>query len=189
MGALQIIKSEHRNLYRVLHVLRTVGFAMRDGSRFDSQLLGAIIDYIDAFPERFHHPKENEYLFKALRRVSSVAEETLAQLEREHHDGPEEIVRLRTALGEVDKGTPGADKLFADMLVSYAEMSMGHMHKEESIILPLAAKELSVEDWKAMDDAFADNRDPLFSEDAREEMRSLYSRIVALAPAPWGVGG
>lgn len=189
MGALQIIKSEHRNLYRVLHVLRTVGFAMRDGQRFDNQLLGAIIDYIDAFPERFHHPKENEYLFKALRRVSSVAEETLAQLEREHHDGPGEIVRLRAALAEVDKGTPGADLAFADMLVSYAEMSMGHMHKEESIILPLAAKELSVEDWKAMDDAFADNRDPLFSEDAREEMRGLYSRIVALAPAPWGVGG
>lgn len=189
MGALQIIKSEHRNLYRVLHVLRTVGYAMRDGQRFDNQLLGAIIDYIDAFPERFHHPKENEYLFKALRRVSSVAEETLAQLEREHHDGPGEIVRLRTALAEVDKGTPGADKLFADMLVSYAEMGMGHMHKEESIILPLAAKELSAEEWKTMDEAFADNRDPLFSEDAREEMRGLYSRIVALAPAPWGVGG
>lgn len=189
MGALQVIKSEHRNLYRVLHVLRTVGHAMKGGQSFDSQLLGAIIDYIDAFPERFHHPKENEYLFKALRRVSSVAEETLAQLEREHHDGPEEIARLRAALAEVDRGDEGAVTRFADMLVAYAEMSMGHMHKEESIILPLAAKELSAEDWAALDAAFADNRDPLFSEDAREEMRSLYSRIVALAPAPWGVGG
>lgn len=189
MSALQVIKSEHRNLYRVLHVLRTVGFAMRGGQAFDTALLGAIIDYIDAFPERFHHPKENEFLFKALRRVSSVAEETLAQLEKEHHEGPGEIVRLRAALAEVDQGVPGAGERFADMLVTYAEMGMSHMHKEESIILPLAAKELSAEDWAAMDAAFADNRDPLFSEDAREEMRALYSRIVTLAPAPWGVGG
>ena len=189
MSALQVIKSEHRNLYRVLHVLRSVGFAMRDGQTFDPTLLGAIIDYIDAFPERFHHPKENEYLFKALRRVSSVAEATLAELEREHHDGPGEIVRLRAALAELVQGVAGAPARFAEMLILYAEMGMAHMHKEESIILPLAAKELSAEDWAAMDAAFADNHDPLFSEDAREEMRSLYSRIVALAPAPWGVGG
>ena len=188
MGALQVIKSEHRNLYRVLHVLRTVGHAMRGGQGFDTELLGAIIDYIDAFPERFHHPKENEYLFKALRRVSSAAEETLAELEKEHHDGPEEIARLRSALAKVDQGAPGAQARFADMLVAYADMGMSHMHKEESLILPLAAKELSAEDWAAMDAAFADNRDPLFSEDAREEMRGLYSRIVALAPVPWGVG-
>ncbi|MBR9971413.1 hemerythrin domain-containing protein [Magnetospirillum sulfuroxidans] len=189
MSALQIIKSEHRNLYRVLHVLRSVGFAMRDGQSFDTALLAAIIDYIDAFPERFHHPKENEYLFKALRRVCSVAETTLAELEKEHHEGPEEIARLRAALAEIDANVAGAPARFAEMLIVYAEMSMGHMHKEESIILPLAAKELSPEDWGALDAAFADNRDPLFSEDAREEMRSLYSRIVALAPAPWGVGG
>lgn len=189
MGALQVIKSEHRNLYRVLHVLRSVGHAMGQGQSFDTGLLAAIIDYIEAFPERFHHPKENEYLFKALRRVSMVAETTLAELERDHRDGPAEIARLRAALAEVTQGNPGAEQRLAGQLIAYADMSMEHMHKEESIILPLAAKELSAEDWGALDAAFADNRDPLFSEDGREEMRGLYSKIVALAPAPWGIGG
>lgn len=188
MSALHVIKSEHRNLYRVLHVLRSVGFAIREGKRFDLGLLGAIIDYIDAFPERFHHPKENEYLFKALRRVSSVAEATLSELEQEHHDGPAEIARLRQALQAVSADSAGAWEQLADLLIAYAEMGMHHMHKEESIILPLAAKELGPDDWATLDAAFADNQDPLFSEHAREEMRTLYSRIVALAPAPWGVG-
>lgn len=52
-------------------------------------------------PERFHHPRENKCLFKALRRVCPVAETTLAELEKEHHKGPEDIARLRAALAEI----------------------------------------------------------------------------------------
>ena len=48
------------------------------------ELLGAMIYYIDAFPERFHHPKEDEYLFRLLRVRHPDAAPLLDRLNIEH---------------------------------------------------------------------------------------------------------
>ena len=37
------------------------------GTHPNFELLGAMIYYIDTVPERFHHPKEDQYLFRLLR--------------------------------------------------------------------------------------------------------------------------
>ena len=64
MQADRIIHDEHRSLAAVLHGMLHLVHAIRDrGARPDFNVLGAMIYYIDAFPERFHHPKEDEYLF------------------------------------------------------------------------------------------------------------------------------
>ena len=36
------------------------------GAKPDFKLLGAMLYYIDAVPERYHHPKEDKYLFALL---------------------------------------------------------------------------------------------------------------------------
>ena len=42
---------------------------LQEGTRKpDFTVLFAILDYIEAFPDTYHHPKEEDYLFKALRR-------------------------------------------------------------------------------------------------------------------------
>ncbi len=40
------------------------------GAKPDFGLLGAMIYYIDTVPERFHHPKEEQYLFWPIARTS-----------------------------------------------------------------------------------------------------------------------
>lgn len=50
----------------VLEVLqRLVGDIAEQRSERDFALLAAALYYIDDFPERCHHPKEDKYLFKA----------------------------------------------------------------------------------------------------------------------------
>jgi hypothetical protein len=63
-----------------------------------------------------------------------------------------------------------------------------HMRKEETLVIPLAQKLFSDEDWGRIDAAFRANRDPLGSVDEDQEFRHLFSRIVSLAPAPMGAG-
>ena len=72
--AKQIIEQEHRSLAAVLHgMLYSVREIRYVRGEPDFILLGAMIDYVDSFLDRFHHPKEDEYLFE-----DSTASATIA---------------------------------------------------------------------------------------------------------------
>ena len=94
--ALSIIAAEHRSLAAVLSSLQ---FLIQDirgrGIEPDFELLSVILDYIDVFPERVHHPKEDQYLFKLLRNRTDEANIVLDELQAEHAKGDELIRNLR----------------------------------------------------------------------------------------------
>ena len=59
---------------------------------------------------------------------------------------------------------------------------------EERDILPLAQRLLTADDWRDLDAAFADNRDPLTGHEPEEMYRDLFSKIVNALPSPIGLG-
>ena len=66
--AIQIIKDEHLAIAAVLYCLRYIVKEVKDeGKAPDFVLLRAILDYIVSYPDRWHHPKEDKYLFAAVR--------------------------------------------------------------------------------------------------------------------------
>ncbi len=54
--------------------------------------------------------------------------------------------------------------------------------------MPLAREYLSAEDWQETDAAFSAHDDPFFGDDWSAAYRRLYSKILAMAPAPYGFG-
>ena len=63
--ALEIIREEHRTLAAVLHGLKFMVQEIRSGQApADFDLFRAMVYYIDAYPERLHHPKEEQFLFR-----------------------------------------------------------------------------------------------------------------------------
>jgi hemerythrin-like domain-containing protein len=187
--ALIVIRREHRSLAAVLHALKFVCDEIAAGRmKPDFKLLWAMLHYIDAFPERLHHPKEDRYLFAALRKRTTEAAPALARLEREHKECPALINRL---IGELlryknDPSQGIAD--FAKEAERFSDFHWRHMRVEEDIIIPLAEKAFAEEDWRSIDQAFQDNSDPLIGIEAQKEFDKLFTRIVNLAPAPIGVG-
>jgi hemerythrin-like domain-containing protein len=189
MQAIRIIHDEHRSLSAVLHGMGYLVREIRDrGATPNFDLLGAMIYYIDAFPERFHHPKEDKYLFRTLRLRYPDAGPILDRLESEHRAGAEKIRALEQALARYQQGGTAEFPRFAAAVESYAAFHWNHMHAEEQEILPLAEKHLTADDWKEIDAAFLGHTDPLLGADARSEYQTLFSRIVNLAPPPIGVG-
>ena len=63
------------------------------------------------------------------------------------------------------------------------------MTLETKVIIPAAQKHLTDEDWSEIGKAFAENGDPRFNIDAREEFRHLFSRILNLTPESGSAGG
>jgi hemerythrin-like domain-containing protein len=187
--ALSIIREEHRSLSAVTRSLRILARNARDrGGPPDYQLFTLILDYIEGFSNRFHHPKEDAYLFPALRARCAEANAALDTLEGDHARGEELMRDLRYLLARCRVGGAGAVETFAAAVEEYVDIQWRHLRLEEDVVIPLAENRLTQADWGPIDAAFQANDDPLFGARPREEFQRLFQLIVNMAPAPVGVG-
>jgi hemerythrin-like domain-containing protein len=189
MQADRIIHDEHRSLAAVLHGMLYLVHAIRDrGARPDFNVLGAMIYFIDAFPERFHHPKEDRYLFELLRSRHPDAIPLIERLKGEHQAGAEMIRSLEQAMARYQQGGAKEFPQFLAAVDAYGEFHWQHMKIEENEVMPLARKYLTPDDWEVIDAAFLGHTDPLLGIEVGAGFAGLFSRIVMLAPPPIGVG-
>src|SRR5512140_885633 len=95
---IDIIRAEHRALAAVLSGLQAfLDGVARGRYALDFELVGAMIEYLTELPDKVHHPKEDHYLFAALRkRGAAVA--TLDYLEAEHRGAHAKWTALAAAL-------------------------------------------------------------------------------------------
>lgn len=188
MRALTIIRDEHRALASVMKGLEYLTDQYRQGLlEPDFGLLRALLQYIEQYPDKLHHPKEDGYLFPILRERDAQAAAALDELEAQHRQGPAVIAGVREALArfEADRTTLPA---LAAAVTGYAQFQWAHMRLEEEQILPLAEKALLPADWGRIDAAFVGNDDPLVGTGQQQEFRELFRRVVTLMPAPMGLG-
>ncbi|MFZ5511645.1 MAG: hemerythrin domain-containing protein [Pseudomonadota bacterium] len=182
-AAIRIIQDEHLAISAVLYCLRHQVRQMRDQAAAPNfALLHAIFDYIVSYPDRWHHPKEDRYLFARVRRRTHEADELLAELEREHELGHPLIEELKRSLVDFECARPDARDRFFAAAERYVRLEWEHMRKEEDLLLPIAERVLSAEDWQEILEAFRENDNPLFGLKPRDEANLLYRRILALFP-------
>jgi hemerythrin-like domain-containing protein len=188
MKAIHILKEEHRSISAVLIGLKHLAqMAQNTSVRPEFQVLRSMLRYIDEYPEKLHHPKEDQHLFA---RLAARAPETckfVDELRSEHVKGAELIRELERKLLFLEEGWPAGAPEFLAAVDAYADFHWKHMRKEEHELLPLADRHLSAEDWRAIDSAFAANTDPVAGVQERD-FQALFSRIANLAPAPVGLG-
>jgi len=186
---LSIIRDEHRSIGAILHGMSYLVNEIRTRkAKIDPRVFRAMLYYLDTFSERMHHPKEDGYLFSAIRRRGGGAEAIIAELEREHASGGHTLRRLEQDLLRYEEGGDKEFPAFAAAVEKFVHDYWDHMRKEEDKVFPLAEKLLSAADWEAIDRAFEENRDPLAAERDTKDFQKLFSRIVNIAPPPIGVG-
>ena len=186
--AIAVLKSEHRSISAVLQALKELARLAHDATaRPRFQVLRSMVRYIDEYPERLHHPKEDRHLFARLVARAPEARVLVEELQAEHEQGARLIRELERALLFMEEGWPVGAREFRRAADAYAEFHWKHMRKEEQQLLPLAERHLTPEDWRAIDAAFARNRDPIAGMHERD-FDQLFTRIVNLAPEPVGLG-
>ena len=184
--AIGIIRDEHRSLAAVMHAwMHALATAREAGTAADVALMRAIVRYVQQFPVKLHHPKEDEHLFRRLRERTPTCNVQLEALERQHerdHQLVAALARQVEALAAADaEGQLHATRALEDEVARYAAFLWDHLAREESVILPAAQRHLLPEDWAEIDAAFTENRDPNFRGDTDMEYRQLFSRIVNLS--------
>ena len=186
--SIRVLYDEHRSIAAVLHgLLALVRTAQDPAVEPEFPVFHAMIGYIDAFPERLHHPKEDQFLFARLAERSPEARPLIDELRAEHVMGAKLVRELEAALLAFEANGARGLPAFSAAVDAYARFHWDHMRKEEHDLLPIAERHLTAEDWQAIDDAFAGNVDPI-SDLREQDFSQLYQRIVSLAPDPVGLG-
>ena len=188
MQAIQKIRDEHRSISAVLHGLKQLARDAQDVRvKPGFEALRAMIRYIDEYPERMHHPKEDALLFARLEARAAQAKPLIDSLRAEHEKSAQLVRDLERSLMIFEDAAPEGAREFLEAVNAYAEFHWKHMRREETELLPLAERHLTPDDWRAIDEAFDTNRDPIAGIRERD-FEALFTRIVNLAPEPVGFG-
>lgn len=179
---------EHGSIAAVLNALIALIDEVRThGRRVDVQVFRTMLYYLDVFPEREHHRKEEAVLFARLRERTHEIDDVLDDLSREHAVGEQEIRTLEQAFVRYE-ASPSEFPAFAAEAQCYAARYFEHMHKEEHLVMPVARRVLTAQDFIEIEAAFAAPRDPLAGGRPVTDPDELFRKLVAIVPAPYGVG-
>ncbi|MCD8504789.1 MAG: hemerythrin domain-containing protein [Burkholderiaceae bacterium] len=192
MEAMRILLDEHQSLAAIIHAIRHMIREIEAGKlKPDFKLLHAMVHYLDAYPEKKHHPKEDEFLFARLRARTDRASEVLDRLEAEHATSDERIAALTQALKVYEADPANGFKTFQEAFDKYAEFYREHMMLEEREVLPLIRECFTEEDWAFANAGFEKSRDPMGGTrrgSDEEDFGRIFSKLVEAAPAPIGLG-
>jgi hemerythrin-like domain-containing protein len=188
MRAITIIKSEHQNLGAVLYSMEHLITEIEDGKHADFAVFHGLFTYIDRFLDRYHHPKENDYLFPRLLERAPDTKELVHELGRQHSQGEVLFVEMLKALSAYEFSGESEFPVFRDTVLKYCKFERDHAHMEEREILPRAREVLTESDWEEIDAAFGENRDPMFGDQWSDEFSTLFNKLVNSLPSPLGLG-
>ena len=189
--SMQIIFEEHSALSAML---RSLSLMLRRGPEPNRDnffnVLRAMLFYIDEFPQRLHHPKESELLFPPVLKRNPDLASVVEHLEKDHVREETQVRELQHLLLAWELLGDSRRNAFEHAIEEFLQFYLEHMRLEESVILPQAQKTLSPEEWRALDDAFATNCDPLTGKyPPGQDYQGLFTLITEHAPAPIGLGG
>jgi hemerythrin-like domain-containing protein len=185
----RIIRQEHAALAAMLRsIVMLLEQHRKKGTLPDFAALRAMLFYVDEFPEKRHHRKETDLLFPKLRARTPMSRELMDRLDSDHAWGERRIRNVEHALLAFEMLGEPRREAFASAVNDYVDFYLNHMALEEREILPLAERVLTENDWRDLDEAFSQNRDPLTGHVADLEYNALFTRIVNIVPAPIGLG-
>jgi hemerythrin-like domain-containing protein len=181
--AIVALRSEHDSLRTVVALLDRL---LRDIAALNSEpdfaLLSSAVYYMNEFPERVHHPKEQEHIFSRVRARTSAFNRLLDRLQIEHALSRDLAASIERAIVRYQGGAPEGLQKMQAAVGAYSSLISGHMRSEEEL-LESAQDYLPQSDWQAIALAFETDMDPLSPQSARTEFQRLQARITNMLPA------
>jgi hemerythrin-like domain-containing protein len=174
---IQILLEEHRNIDKLLLVLEHELEVFDRSEEPDYEILQAVIQYFQDYPENCHHPKE-DMVFEKLKVRDPAAANRIGDVEAEHQVETKRLRRLVEAVEEILAGREFLRQTFHDVVHDFIEHQRQHMDKEEQLLFPAAVQGLRPDDWAEIDTRLNDRKDPLFNGVIETKFQALQRTIL-----------
>jgi hemerythrin-like domain-containing protein len=169
---------DHKNLVAVLQVLRSEIQHLTHSDELIERLplILDILDYIQAYPETFHHPLE-EAAFDVLIN-KELADPVIIQRIRLQHSTLEQFTkRLQEKMLLLANEQQISDGII-DSLQQFVDQQQEHLDTENKHIMPCMQTQLSEGDWWDIASMLTLHKDPLFNQPLKDQFTVLASRII-----------
>ena len=168
--------AEHVNFATLLNRLEAQLERFQKGEAPDYELMLDIMFYMTHYPDVLHHPKE-DLAFAKIKERQPGACAIVDELAGQHAQLKATGEALVQALDEIVNGSITSREHMEAPCRAYLSEFRRHMIIEETAILPVAAKQLSDEDWAEINAAIQHIDDPLFGVNAEERYAALRRQI------------
>jgi hemerythrin-like domain-containing protein len=168
---------DHANIAKILELLESEILAIEVGKTPDYPLLQDIMCYMNQYPDRFHHPREELVLEKLVARdptARTAVEDALDQHISIGLAGREFDRLLRTS----DVDSVHVREGIGAAGFAYIRALRQHMLLEDKTLFPMATAALTNTDWLSVDRAIDAIEDPLFGKMIADGYERLYRLII-----------
>lgn len=147
MDGILLMIEEHKNIKRMLKVVRKACLDIMNGRNIDYDDFDKIIDFIKNYADKHHHEKEEVILFdKMVNEIGGPAEKLVKfGMLVEHNLGRLYIKDLEEALVRAKAGDEEGKLDVIANAVSYTQLLFRHIDKEDNVAYTFAKRELSKE--------------------------------------------
>ncbi|MES2049791.1 MAG: hemerythrin domain-containing protein [Pseudomonadota bacterium] len=181
--SLEIIQKEHEHLSIAIQGMLYFVRSIKDGNQSqDLKIFRTMLYYITEYPERVHHPKEDQILFAKIKERTHQLDNELDALSEQHSNGELLVHRLHDALLRYEFGGMDAFHHFHTLVEQYAHFYFAHMRTEEERILPIAKLILNDADWRVVDASFIKNQEMMDETGQRYNYEQLFAQISSFTP-------
>ena len=184
------IREEHATIAALLSSLAMmVKRGPKENYALYFDVLRAMLFYLDEFPAKHHHPKEDVYLFYPLRKKGTDLDQVLNKLTEDHIKEEARVRELQHLLQAWEYLGESRRREFEVELMKYVNFYREHLQVEETQVIPVALQCLTNDEWKELDTQFEQNSFSLNTvEQSDPAFDKLFSKIVTFAPEPIGLG-
>ena len=173
------LNTDHYHMQQLLdcfnHEIDCYGFDSKRSADLD--IILNTLDYIQTYPEKWHHPTEDIIYNKLLKK--QIKESTLIeQLQHEH----QEIYQTTENIKEMFDNVVEDCIISADKLLTYSrnyiQLQRQHLDKENEYIYPLMDTVFSEDEWHEIENEVKSQNESSFNTPSKKEYFHLYRYIL-----------
>ena len=157
MNAIEFLKSEHRNVERLLKVIKAMSYQVLQNDIQNYDDFYVVIDCIRNYADKIHHKKEEDYLFDMMiKELPEAIRKTIQYgMLVEHDQGRLLVTNLELGLNDFNLGNDIARLDIISNAMGYVGLLERHIHKEDKVVFEFADKHLSKESKDSLNSKFS----------------------------------
>ena len=139
------LKCEHRTMAIILNALKKTASDLRRNRNIDFQRFSQITEFLMTYNDGCHHEKEEQFLFPALlEHGKSLTAGTIHQLTLQHRTFRDYLKEIDHRINESSQGRGITHDSLSAFILEYIAMQEKHIEIENSVLLPISDKILSL---------------------------------------------